>query len=80
MPATRQLLAIMFTDIERYTALMQKSEALAIEYRNQHREIFDGVTLKYQGKIIQYYGDGTLSFFESAVHAVECATEMQNDF
>ncbi len=80
MPATRQLLAIMFTDIEGYTALMQKSEALAIEYRNQHREIFDGVTLKYQGKIIQYFGDGTLSFFESAVHAVECATEMQKRF
>ena len=34
---THQLAAIMFTDIEGYTALMQKDEQKAIELRSRHR-------------------------------------------
>lgn len=70
----------MFTDIEGYTALMQESEASAISVRSRHREVFEYVTDKYQGKIIHYYGDGTLSIFDSAVVAVQCAVEMQKKF
>jgi class 3 adenylate cyclase len=40
MDATRQLAAIMFTDIEGYTALMEKNEQAAMERRNRHREVF----------------------------------------
>jgi class 3 adenylate cyclase/TolB-like protein/Tfp pilus assembly protein PilF len=75
-----QLAAIMFTDIEGYTALMQRDEATAIEFRNRHREVFNAVTKKYHGKILQYYGDGTLSTFTSAIDAVRCAIEMQLAF
>jgi len=76
----RQLAAIMFTDIQGYTALMQKDEENAIKIRRRHREVFETVTKKYNGKILQYYGDGTLSIFDSAVEAVQCGTDMQLSF
>jgi LuxR family transcriptional regulator, maltose regulon positive regulatory protein len=80
MPHSRQLAAIMFTDIQGYTALMQQNEAKAIQARDKHRHIFNSITEKYNGKILQYYGDGTLSIFDSAIDAVQCAIEMQLGF
>ena len=80
MNESRKLYTIMFTDIEGYTALMQRDEQMAIDFRNQHREIYDAVTEQYSGKTIQYFGDGTLSVFESAIQAVKCAIEMQLQF
>ena len=77
MEATRQLAAIMFTDMEGYTALMQKNEQAAIERRNRHREVFENAMADHGGNIIQYYGDGTLSIFSSAIHAVNAAVAMQ---
>ncbi|MCG8307017.1 MAG: helix-turn-helix domain-containing protein [Cytophagales bacterium] len=77
---THQLVAIMFTDIEGYTALMQKDEEKALTFRNRHREVFNSVTGKYKGKILQYYGDGTLSTFGSAIDAVKCGIELQLAF
>ena len=67
----------MFTDIVGYTRLMQNSESAAIQLRNRHREVFDSLHESHGGRIIQYYGDGTLSIFESAADAVRCAIEIQ---
>jgi len=75
-----QLAAIMFTDIQGFTALMQKNEDEALLLRNRHRKVFNGVTNKFNGKILQYYGDGTLSTFSSAIDAVKCGIEMQLAF
>ena len=80
MDSHRQLAAILFTDIEGYTALMQQSEQQAIELRDRHREIVQKEHRQYNGRIIQYYGDGTLSTFPSAVEAVKCALAMQQTF
>jgi len=80
MTQDRQLAAIMFTDIEGYTSLMQQDEEKAVNIRERHREVFDSITTKYKGKILQYYGDGTLSIFNSAIEAVECGIEMQLAF
>ena len=77
---TRRLAAIMFTDIKGYMALMQQSEAKAIRVREVHRKIFNSNTEQFRGEIIQYYGDGTLSIFESAVDAVQCGIAMQHAF
>jgi class 3 adenylate cyclase len=82
MPAqspVRKLLAIMFTDIVGYTALMQTDEQKAIRIRNRHREVFNGSHKSYNGQIIQYFGDGTLSTFESALEAVRCAITIQKE-
>lgn len=80
MTRAHRLAAIMFTDIQGYTRLMQKDEGKAIAIRTRHREIFQMTTLRNRGEIIQYYGDGTLSIFESCVDAVRCAREMQQLF
>ncbi|MFT6321364.1 MAG: TolB-like protein/class 3 adenylate cyclase, partial [Granulosicoccus sp.] len=74
---TRRLAAIMFTDIVGYTALMQKDENAAADKRAHHREEFEQYHQKYHGEILQYFGDGTLSVFQSGVEAVECAIEIQ---
>lgn len=77
---TRKLAAIMFTDIEGYTAIMQEDEKKAMQFRDRHRQVFRGTTEKYKGQILQYYGDGTLSIFDSAIDAVHCGIEMQRAF
>ncbi len=75
-----QLVAVMFTDIEGYTALMQKDEPQALAFIQRHRKTFSDTTKKYKGRILQYYGDGTLSTFHSVIDAVNCAIEMQVEF
>src|SRR5215217_7437536 len=80
MKATRQLAAIMFTDIEGYTAIMNRNEEEANACRHRHREVFEKVTPAYGGKILQYYGDGTLSIFSSVIDAVNAAIEMQKQY
>ena len=77
---SRQLAAIMFTDIVGYTTLMQQDEKKAIQCRVKQREVFNVFTDKYNGEILQYFGDGTLSIFKSSVQAIECAIEMQAAF
>lgn len=73
----RSLAAVMFTDMVGYTALMQEDEALALVRRKRHREVLEETHARFQGKIIQYFGDGTLSVFDSVVDAVRCGIEIQ---
>lgn len=80
MSQHRELVAIMFTDIEGYTSLMQNDEKEAILIRKKHRKIFDACTNKHKGELIQYFGDGTLSTFRSSVEAIKCGIEMQLAF
>ncbi|MDU8887219.1 adenylate/guanylate cyclase domain-containing protein [Yeosuana sp. MJ-SS3] len=80
MSVHRHLSAIMFTDMQGYTSIMRYDEKKAIALRERHREIFQASTTKHNGKIIQYFGDGTLSIFKSTVEAVNCAIEMQLKF
>jgi TolB-like protein len=75
---TRKLAAIMFTDMVGYTALMQENEKLAKENRDRHRNVLQVAVENFHGKILQYYGDGTLSVFDSSVEAVQCAVGIQN--
>jgi len=80
MSQHRQLSAILFTDIEGYTAIMQESEEVAISLRHRHRQIIQQEHKNFNGRIIQYYGDGTLSTFQSIIEAVKCALSMQQQF
>lgn len=73
----RLLAAIMFADIVGYTAMMQEDEAKAKEIRDKQREVLESCIDGHHGKIIQYYGDGTLSIFGSALEAVRCSIKIQ---
>lgn len=72
-----RLAAVMFTDIAGYTAMMQRDEPAALAILERHREVLETVTDRYGGEVIQYYGDGSLSIFDSAIAAVACALEIQ---
>ena len=74
----RQLTAIMFTDMVGYTALMQEDERQAKLNRDRQREVLEDAVERFGGRILQFYGDGTLSVFSSAVSAVESAMEIQD--
>ena len=80
MPQHRELVGIMFTDIEGYSAIMQQDEGRAIQMRGQHREVLERQHGRFSGKVVQFYGDGSLSTFQSAVEAVQCAVMMQQEF
>jgi adenylate cyclase len=80
MPQHRQLSAILFTDIEGYTSLMQQSEQDAIMMKDRHRQVVQHEHKEFNGRVIQYTGDGTLSTFQSLVEAVKCALSMQQQF
>lgn len=73
----RMLAAVMFTDMVGYTAMMQEDEEHAKSLRDRHRRVLEDCTLMHQGKVVQYFGDGTLTIFGSVVEAVLCAIEIQ---
>jgi len=73
----RQLAAILFADITGYTALVQENEQLARLKRKRLKKVLEETTNQFHGKILQYYGDGSLSIFSSAIDSVYCAIEIQ---
>ena len=60
-----------------YTALMQENEQLAMLKRQKMKETLENFVSVYHGKILQNYGDGALSMFNSAIEGVNCAVEIQ---
>ncbi|MCP5102832.1 MAG: guanylate cyclase, partial [bacterium] len=76
---TRKLAAVMFTDMVGYTALMQEDEQKARTDRDRHREVMVRLVGENRGKILQYFGDGTMCTFNSAIQAVKCALEIQTE-
>ena len=60
-----------------YTALMQQNEQLAKEKRRRLKEVLEASVPGHHGKILQFYGDGALSIFNSAIDGVRCAIEIQ---
>ena len=74
-----QLAAILFADIVGYSALMQEDEQGAVEKLNHFREVLEIISSELNGKIIQYYGDGSLLLFTSSTDAAEFAKLLQSD-
>ncbi|MFC1619691.1 adenylate/guanylate cyclase domain-containing protein [Candidatus Neomarinimicrobiota bacterium] len=73
----RKLAAIMFTDIEGYTALMGEDESKALQILQKNRDLLKPLVEGHNGEWLKEMGDGTLSCFTSAVDAVNCAREIQ---
>lgn len=70
----------MFTDIVGYTAMMQRSEEQAVSTVKRHQEILENFVPQHEGEVLEYYGDGSLSIFNSASEAVRCAVEIQKRY
>ncbi len=77
MSSSRQLAAIMFTDIVGYTALMGEDEEKAFELLRKNRQIQKPLIQKFNGKWLKEVGDGVLASFTTVTDAVYCAREIQ---
>lgn len=75
----RQLAAILFADMTGYTALMQENETLARLKRKRLKDVLESTISRFNGKVLQYYGDGSLSIFSSAIDGVQCAIGIQQE-
>ncbi len=77
MSQSRQLAAIMFTDMVGYTALMDEDEDKAIDLLSKNRLVQGPLIEKYHGRWLKEMGDGVLASFASVTDAVLCAAAIQ---
>lgn len=78
MNQSRQLAAIMFTDIVGYTALMQQDEKKAFEILKKNLAIHQSVINEFHGRLIKELGDGILASFSNVSDALNAAIKIQN--
>jgi class 3 adenylate cyclase/TolB-like protein/Tfp pilus assembly protein PilF len=77
---TRKLAAILFTDVRDFSNKMSENEIAAMELLKVHDGLVRDVVLKFGGTIIKSLGDSFMVDFSSAVNAVHCAIEAQEQF
>jgi predicted ATPase/class 3 adenylate cyclase len=75
----RRLVAVMFTDMVGYTALLQADEQLGIEKRGSYVAALERQHEVFGGTIVQRLGDGSMSMFPSALAAVQAAIAIQQE-
>jgi adenylate cyclase len=75
--SVRRLSAIMFTDMVGSTASAQADEASALRVREQQQQLVRPFFAPHQGREVKSMGDGFLVEFDSALHGVQCAVEIQ---
>jgi class 3 adenylate cyclase/TolB-like protein/Flp pilus assembly protein TadD len=76
---TRELAAIMFSDVVGYTAIMGRDERKGLEAVARHREHLHAILPRFHGRLVGEIGDGSLSSFHSVVDALACARELQRE-
>ena len=77
MSQTRQLAAIMFTDIVGYTALMGNDEQKAFQYLEKNRALHKPIIEQFNGRWIKELGDGIMASFTIVSDAVNAAIKIQ---
>ncbi len=75
----RRLVAVMFTDMVGYTALLEEDEASGLERRDRYWSALERHHEAFGGTIVQRLGDGSMSMFPSALAAVRAAVEAQRE-
>src|SRR6266571_692333 len=75
----RRLVAVMFTDMVGYTALMQTDERLTLEKRDRYVRALENHHAAFGGTIVQRLGDGSMSMFPSSLAAVHSAVAIQRE-
>ena len=79
MPSNRRLVAILFSDIAGYTAMMQRDEEDGLRKLRRYRQVLEERVRQYGGSVLKNYGDGSLCIFSSAIDAVKSALNIQQD-
>jgi Adenylate cyclase, family 3 (some proteins contain HAMP domain) len=77
MSQSRQLAAIMFTDIVGYTALMGNDEHKAFTLLEKNRQLQKPIIEEFNGRWIKELGDGVMASFNTVSDAVNVAVKIQ---
>ena len=75
----RRLVAVMFTDMVGYTALLQADEQLGVDKRERYLAALERHHAELGGTIVQRLGDGSMSMFPSALAAAQAAVAIQQE-
>ena len=78
--STSKLVAVLFADIEGYTALMQQDQNKAAILLRRFQAELDTAVKSFNGRVVNFYGDGALSVFETPNEAVRCAMQLNSNF
>src|SRR5262244_4652558 len=74
----RRLAAILAADVVGYSGLMERDEAGTLAALKSRRiEVLEPLVARHRGRVFKTLGDGVLVEFASAVHAVQCAIDLQ---
>lgn len=74
----RKLVAIMFTDMVGYSAMVQRNESRALDLLEEHRVLLRSLFPRYAGREIEVVGDAFFVEFQSALDAIRCGIEIQS--
>lgn len=75
----RKLTAILSADVEGYSRLMSLDETDTVNTIKSYREKISRSVLSHYGRVVDSPGDNILAEFVSAVDAVKCALEIQDE-
>jgi adenylate cyclase len=76
----RRLAAILAADVVGYSRLMEADETATLSaLKDRRKRILEPLVLNHHGRIVKFMGDGVLVEFGSAVEAVRCAVDLQEE-
>ena len=78
-PLERKLVAILAADVASYSRLMEIDEEGTLATLSAFRLVTDRLIAQHEGRICGTAGDSILAAFASALAAVQCAVEIQNE-
>ena len=78
-PLERKLVAILAADVASYSRLMEIDEEGTLATLSAFRLVTDGLISRHEGRICGTAGDSILAAFGSALAAVQCAVDIQNE-
>ncbi|MCI0529795.1 MAG: adenylate/guanylate cyclase domain-containing protein, partial [Nitrospira sp.] len=75
----RKLVAILSTDAQGYSRLMDNNDVATVQTLLAYREVITSFVQQYRGRVVDSPGDNLLAEFASVADAVECARAIQKE-
>ena len=78
-PVKRRLASILSADVAGYSRLMGDDEEATLQTLTTYRSAIEAGVGRHDGRVVGTAGDSVLAEFPSAVEAVRCAVEIQDE-